>query len=514
MASSSSTPEESTIDPELEAGTAVGEYTIEGKLGHGAFGTVYKGVHPQIGKVAAIKVLARKFSVDPEMVSRFKAEAKAVNQIRHKNIIDIFSFGTLEGDGRLYYVMEYLEGEPLDALLDRVGNMSIADALPILRAIAKALDAAHAKGIAHRDLKAENIFLGRDEEGAIFPKLLDFGIAKLMAPEDGLKHKTRTGAPIGTPYYMSPEQCRGKDVDHRTDHYAFGVLMYRMLTGEYPFDGDDYMSILMKQISDPPPLPSSRLPDLPSTIDDVVLWLLAKDPAERPADLRTAVRSLESAAQAAGLDIGVHSGWDAQSSPAGQFVQTQPPPRRASTPVPASASTMQPGTPAMTIAPAPATKSKAPLIAALAGLAVIGAGVFFFMHQPDKATTPASAPAVAPEPPKPEVPKPEAPPPPKVESPKEEAKPANVIVTVTGVPDGTEVLAAGTVIGAAPGPVQLPFGTAEVVLTFRADGYLTTSKTVTPDKASTVDVGLKKKPGKKATGKSTKDDIINVEFGK
>src|SRR6185369_16909898 len=178
---------------------------------------------------------------------RFIAEARAVNQIRHRNIIDIYSFGKL-GDGRQYYVMEYLDGEPLDALLDRVGNLSIADALPILRPIAKALDAAHAKGIAHRDLKAENVFLGTDSEGAV-PKLLDFGIAKLMGREEALKHKTRTGAPIGTPYYMSPEQCRGKDVDHRTDIYAFGVLTYLMLTGVYPFDADDYMSILMQQLN-------------------------------------------------------------------------------------------------------------------------------------------------------------------------------------------------------------------------------------------------------------------------
>src|SRR5262249_7285942 len=151
-------------------------------------------------------------------------------QIRNRHIIDIFSFGALE-DGRQYYVMEYLDGEPLDALIER-GRPSITDTLVILRGVAKALDAAHAKGVAHRDLKAENVFLGKDSDApgsGYFPKLLDFGIAKLMAPEDGLKHETRTGAPIGTPYYMSPEQCRGKDVDHRTDIYAFGVLSYLML---------------------------------------------------------------------------------------------------------------------------------------------------------------------------------------------------------------------------------------------------------------------------------------------
>ncbi len=507
----SSTPEiPSSFDPDLDPGTTVGEYTIDGKLGHGAFGTVYKGVHPQIGKVAAVKVLSRRFSVDPEMVSRFKAEARAVNQIRHKHIIDIFSFGTLD-DGRLYYVMEYLEGEPLDALLDRVGNLSIGDALPILRAIGKALDAAHAKGIAHRDLKAENIFLGRDSEGALFPKLLDFGIAKLMAPEDGLKHKTRTGAPIGTPYYMSPEQCRGKDVDHRTDLYAFGVLAYRMLTGQYPFDADDYMSILMKQLNDEPQPPSTHLPDLPSSVDSVILSLLAKEPADRPADLRSAVRALETAAVEAGIDIGAASEWDGKSTPVVATLQTQPP-RRSHASGAGAAPTVVPA-PAATLAP---PKSKAPMvIAVLIGAAVLAAGVFFMLDkksapvaqkvEPPPATQPAALPAA--EKPAPvETPKPADPPKP--------AEPARVIITVAGVPDGTEVLLDGTVIGAAPGPVQLAQGSSPVVLTFRADGYLTTSKTVTPDQASTLDVGLKKKPAGKRTGpKTTKDDIINdVDF--
>src|SRR5262245_24110394 len=203
---------------DLAAGTAVSEYVIEGAIGRGGFGTVYRAVQPLIGKKVAIKVLSRKYSADNEIVSRFVAEARAVNQIRHRHIIDIFSFGQL-ADGRHYYVMEHLEGEPLDRYLAKHGPMKLADALHVLRAIARALDAAHAKGIAHRDLKPENIFLARDDEGELFPKLLDFGIAKLSGPDDQLAHKTGTGVPIGTPFYMSPEQCRGRDVDHRTDIY-------------------------------------------------------------------------------------------------------------------------------------------------------------------------------------------------------------------------------------------------------------------------------------------------------
>jgi serine/threonine protein kinase len=177
---SAPTAELPTAEPELSPGELIGEYQIDGKVGQGGFGIVYKAIHPLIGKQVAIKVLARRFSADPEMVSRFVAEARAVNQIRNRYIIDIFSFGQLD-DGRHYYVMELIDGEALDAVIERSGHVELVDALPILRGIAKALDAAHAKGIAHRDLKPENVLLVRGEELGgredVWPKLLDFGIA-------------------------------------------------------------------------------------------------------------------------------------------------------------------------------------------------------------------------------------------------------------------------------------------------------------------------------------------------
>src|SRR5262249_29144162 len=149
-------------------------------------------------------------------ISRFIAEARAVNQIHNRHIIDIFSFGTLD-DGRQYYVMELLVGKPLDVYLKQKGRLSPEEAMPILRGIARALDAAHAPGIPHPALKPENIFLVFDDDGTAFPKLLDFGIAKLLGDSASgvASHKTRTGTPLGTPYYMSPEQCRGRNVDHR-----------------------------------------------------------------------------------------------------------------------------------------------------------------------------------------------------------------------------------------------------------------------------------------------------------
>ncbi|MDB4955176.1 MAG: serine/threonine protein kinase [Myxococcales bacterium] len=277
-------------DQALASGVQVGEYAIEAAIGRGGFGSVYRAVHPVIGKQVAIKVLARKYSADADVVSRFVSEARAVNQIGHRNIIDIFAFGQLP-DGRHYYVMELLDGEPLDRAIAG-GPLALAEALPILRALARALDAAHAKGIAHRDLKPENIFLARDPDGTTFPKLLDFGIAKLLGPDELAPHRTGTGVPLGTPYYMSPEQCRGRDVDHRTDIYSFGIVTYRVLTGAYPFHGD-FMELMMKQIGEEPIPPSRHVPGLPPTVDAAIAWMMRKDPAERPPSLIDAVAALD-----------------------------------------------------------------------------------------------------------------------------------------------------------------------------------------------------------------------------
>jgi len=305
------------LDRELTPGFLVGEYRIEGKIGEGGFGSVYRAVHPLIGKAAAIKILSRQYSSNPVVVARFIAEARAVNQIRHRNIIDIFSFGALE-DGRQYLVMELLEGKPLDRYLQEdKGRLTPEEAIPILRAIARALDAAHASGILHRDLKPENIFLSFDEDGKPFPKLLDFGIAKLVgggkgsdpagvAGAGGMSHaaKTRTGTPMGTPYYMSPEQCRGKgDVDHRTDIYSFGVLVHELLTGDIPFRGDDVIELLMKQTTVEPPPMSSVCAAVPHALDAPVLKMLAKNPAGRPSSAGAAVEALAAAAKDAGFRV-------------------------------------------------------------------------------------------------------------------------------------------------------------------------------------------------------------------
>jgi len=467
---------ETEPDPELLAGTVVGEYMVEGKIGQGAFGSVWKATHPLIGKVVAVKVLARRFSVDPEIVSRFVAEARAVNQIRHRNIIDIFSFGQLP-DGRHYYVMEHLDGDPLDARIERAGRLSLAEALPILRGIARALDAAHAKGIAHRDLKAENVFLATDPEGATFPKLLDFGIAKLLAPDEQHTHKTRTGTPVGTPYYMSPEQCRGRDVDHRTDFYAFGVLVHLLLTGGYPFDGDDHMSILIAQLQETPPAASSLVPDLPTAIDDAIAWLLAKDPAKRPPTMRAAMAALDDAAELAGISVALPSAvWDVQ------------------TPLPRRVSDVNPVAPVQPVGFVPAHRSHARWFV-ITGVAVAIAAViavFTRDREPPRIAIPTL--------PVPSSPSPSAP---VIETPQ------IVIVTIANVPAGSEVFLAGKPIGIAPGPVPLPHGTSPIVLTVRAKGYRPASRTLTPDHEQSLAITLERRPTRRPS-RPGKDDIIQV----
>jgi eukaryotic-like serine/threonine-protein kinase len=278
------------MDPlqhELAPKTMVGEYEIENKIGSGGFGDVYRARHPLIGKQAAVKVLSAELSRSSDVVSRFISEARAVNQIRHKNIIDIFSFGTLP-DGRQYYIMELLEGMPLDRYLEHGQGLTVANALPILRGVARALDAAHEKRIVHRDLKPENVFLTQGELGEIIPKLLDFGIAKVG---EGASHKTQSGVIMGTAYYMSPEQSRGKPIDHRSDIYSFGCMIFEILTGRVPFLGDSQTDVLLKHISEAPPLVSSLVPSL-RPIDEAVAAMIAKKADDRPSSAAQAIDAL------------------------------------------------------------------------------------------------------------------------------------------------------------------------------------------------------------------------------
>jgi tRNA A-37 threonylcarbamoyl transferase component Bud32 len=268
------------IDSELQAGTWVGEYQIESKLGQGGMATVYAGLQPVIGKRVAIKVMSRHLCVDPVQVERFVQEARSVNQIGHPNIVDVFAFGVLP-DGRSYFVMEWLLGETLAARLRR-GWLSVPEAVAIMFQICDGLAAAHDKAIVHRDLKPENIFLVPVRNRRMLVKLLDFGIAKLLGRRDARIDRTAEGMTPGTPSYMSPEQTRGKDVDHRTDIYSLGVSAFEMLCGRLPYLGTETVDILYQHVHAVPPAPSTLRADLPLQLERLILQMLEKKADRRP----------------------------------------------------------------------------------------------------------------------------------------------------------------------------------------------------------------------------------------
>jgi serine/threonine-protein kinase len=276
---------------DLPPGFTVGEYRVDKVLGRGGMGTVYAGTQPVIERRVAIKVLNAQFSADAALVKRFVDEARAVNRIRHANIIDIFSFGQIAPpDGRQYFVMEYLEGTTLAERMEK-GDLSGDDMPTFLTQICDALDAAHGENIVHRDLKPENVWVVTPKRGKPYVKLLDFGIAKLLST--GERSTTQTGMVMGTPHYMSPEQCHGKAVDHRTDIYAMGVMLYQLYSGRLPFQGETFAEILAKQIVDTPE-PPSKFAQMPAELDKLIMRCLAKDPAGRPQTAKELGQSLSS----------------------------------------------------------------------------------------------------------------------------------------------------------------------------------------------------------------------------
>jgi serine/threonine-protein kinase len=262
----------------------VGDYELLEQIGAGGMGTVFSAVHRVIGKRAAIKVIRPELATDAAAVARFVKEARAVNQIRHPNIVDIFDLGELPS-GLPYLVMEFLEGESLRARVAR-GPIAVDEVRRVLAAVCRALEAAHAQGVIHRDLKPDNVFLvgpRADGSGEATVKILDFGIAKLQpGVAAGPMERTATGNVVGTPLYMPPEQARGRAVDARTDVYALGVVAYEMLVGRVPFEAEDAIEVMAMHLNRPAPDPRAARPELPAELGALVVAMMAKDPADRP----------------------------------------------------------------------------------------------------------------------------------------------------------------------------------------------------------------------------------------
>ena len=267
----------------IDVGQTVGNYNITAKLGEGGMGTVFLAEHPVIGSRVALKAIHPQFAASAEVVGRFVNEAKAVNQIGHDHIVDITDFGTAP-TGDFYFTMEYLQGESLGDAIKNAGAFPPARALSIAAQIADALSASHEHGIIHRDLKPENVILIVRDSVRDFVKVLDFGLAKLThvhVDAQPAQH-SRTGSVMGTPYYMSPEQCEGRaGIDHRADIYALGVMLFEMLTGKIPFGGTGYGEIIVKHVTVLPPAASSIVPELSSAMDAILFRALAKAPDER-----------------------------------------------------------------------------------------------------------------------------------------------------------------------------------------------------------------------------------------
>jgi serine/threonine protein kinase len=275
--------------PSVEIGTAIGEYSVTELIGEGGMGVVYGGVHPIIGKKVAIKVLRLEFAARTDVVARFIAEARAVNAIGSRHIVNIFSFGQLP-DGRHYYVMDRLNGRPLTAYL-RSAARDLATMQPLLEDVLLGLAAAHGKKIIHRDLKPDNIFV--IEEPGVRPTavLLDFGIAKLLSPDIGGSN-THTGTVMGTPHYMAPEQFRSANVDARADLYAMGVIFYQIFSGRVPFSADSYIDLVNMHLSTPPARPAA-FDRIPPRLERLIMRLLSKAAHERPSSAEQVLTELQ-----------------------------------------------------------------------------------------------------------------------------------------------------------------------------------------------------------------------------
>ena len=289
-------------------------YKILRRVGEGGMGIVYEAMHVVIEKHVALKVLRDDFSSRPEVVERFRQEAKSASRIGHENIVDISDFGETP-NGQSYFVMEMLDGEDLADILAREHTLAPKRAVKIIMQCCRALGAAHSKGIVHRDMKPENIFLVSREGVDDFVKIVDFGIAKMSDIEtQGAPGRklTKTGMIFGTPEYMSPEQAAGKPLDHRVDVYALGVILYEMICGRVPFVGDTFMGVLTQHMFEqPPPLrsvnPSVRVP---AELEEVIFHTLAKDPAQRYESTDELARALQNAMDLTGeLEGGTRVGF-------------------------------------------------------------------------------------------------------------------------------------------------------------------------------------------------------------
>jgi len=475
-------------------GEQFGNYRAISLLGEGGMGAVYLAEHPAIGRRVAVKVLHRNYVRDENLLGRFLNEARAANAIRHPNIIEILDSGTI-ADGTPFLVMELLEGESLGARLRRVGPLPIAQAVEFAYQTASALGAAHKKGIVHRDLKPDNLYIVPDphEPERERIKVLDFGIAKLQQGNTGDSVKTRTGTLMGTPIYMSPEQCRGtKAIDHRSDIYSLGVILFEMLTGQPPFVSEGFGELVNMHLNVAAPAPSTRNPNVPAALDALVLKMLEKNPDQRFADMG----ELQAALKASGGTMFVVRGSQTSSpdlakNPARNMGTTTAAPVSMSNPK-LRDTTFSAGAGERITEGRPSGKGKSVALVVGVAAAAVVAGVFLFrdgekvaMQRQGLADKQVQATTTAPiprtDPPIPAVP---------VEPPARKT----VTVRIESQPTGASVVndASGGVLGVTPLTLTRPKG-GSLKLRVEKDGYNPNARAVSLEEDTTLELNLEQK---------------------
>jgi serine/threonine-protein kinase len=436
--------------------TLAGRYLLTRKIGEGGMGAVYEATHVGLDKLVAVKILRDKYLDRPAVAQRLVKEAKLASAIRNEHIIDITDSGATD-DGRTFVVMELLEGESLGELLRREGAIPEARAFAVARQVAAALGAAHARGIIHRDVKPENVFLVRDRggpDGRDFVKVVDFGISTTLTQGregEDVGRLTSTGMVLGTPFYMSPEQARGdEELDHRIDVYALGVILYECLTGEVPFRGPNYLAIASRILNHRPTSPRALRPELriSAAAEAVVLRAMAKDRDERYPSMEAFAADIDRVL--AGDEI-------------------------------AAASSPEAATP-----PAVDERGGRAWLVALALMLLAGGGALLWAGR-DGATkrggptvTTTTAPVIRPPAP--------APPPP--------TAPAMVVLRLETDPAGAEIRQGDRILGVTPKDQLMPRSEVPAHLTFHLDGYEPGQADVVPLADETVRVKLPKRATK------------------
>jgi serine/threonine-protein kinase len=469
-------------------GEQFGNYRSVALLGEGGMGAVYLAEHPGIGRRVAVKVLHKNYTRDEHLLARFLNEARAANAIRHPNIIEILDSGML-ADGTPFLVMELLEGESMGTRLRQNGALPIAAAVDFAYQTASALGAAHAKGIVHRDLKPDNLFIVPDPHDTQREriKVLDFGIAKLQQGSVADSVKTRTGTLMGTPIYMSPEQCRGtRAVDHRSDIYSLGVIFYEMLAGQPPFVSEGFGELVNMHLNVAPGSARAKRPEIPLAVDALVLKMLSKNPEDRYAEMTEVQGALKASG---GTQFTVRG-----SSPDLAKPHARPQPSVTQT-SPMGDTTFSTGVGERVDAARAGGRGKKVALGVVAAAAVVGGFVWWQgsgaaprKPVPVVVTPPPAKPVVTP----PVVTPPVAPPQPVV------AQPKKVELRLASIPAGAKVVDGGDgqLLGVTPLVLTRPRG-GSLTVRFEKDGYAASTRTMALDGDRAFELTLEQKPKKK-----------------